>query len=98
MNQSFKTRYRYEVVPISTKEAEKERQRTIDDYNRRIDRLYFEMGEFIQKPLPTQKTIQILLEPGEDGYDELPDIFLSSAYRGDFVWINYQPKTVNQTA
>lgn len=90
MPPSFKTRYRYEVVPISKEEAEKERQRTIDNYNNQIDALYFKMGEFIQKPLPTEKTIQISVEPGEDGYDELPDIFLSGAYQGDFEWINHQ--------
>ena len=88
------TRYTYREEPLTEREAIAEQLREICSLRERArelrkeaDELEGRADELLLAPAPTTRTIQISLEPGDDGYEEAPVNMTPALYQGDFKWI-----------
>ena len=89
------TRYRYTKKPLFHEEALARKRawmaRTKAEILRRESQLADAEEEFLRartSPLETEVEVQEAVEPGEPGYEDLPDVFDSGRYQGDVRWIN----------
>jgi hypothetical protein len=93
-------RYIYQDQPLTGEEARKIHAKriscakeTLSDLRTQVSEAEAELSEALGSPLPTHKRVQIVLEPGDAGYDEAPVSFSPENYQGDFSWTttNTQP-------
>ena len=89
------TRYVYKTVPISEERAKEERASQIQDecdeieyFKSQIQECEDHITHLKSEPLPTTREEQIILNPGDPGYDEAPALFRPENYQGEFKWIN----------
>lgn len=85
MNQ---TRYIYKTVPISEEDAKKQRDGEIRRLLSEIQSLRQEVDSILDSPLPTERVIQIELNPGDDGYEDAPFEMNPIMYQGTTIWLN----------
>jgi hypothetical protein len=90
-------RYRYDQIPITPEEAEKRRNELItrlhwmiEDRMMEIVLMESQIKDMTEAPLPTERTVQVTLMPGDLGYEELPISMSYNAldYQGDTTWVN----------
>lgn len=89
------TRYRYVDETLTPEQAAELKARAVEHAEWDVARLESELHEarvelFEIKDSEPPKTYrrQIAVEPGEAGYDELPDVFDPVNYQGDIKWLN----------
>lgn len=78
-------RYIYKQEPITLKEAKSERRRQIAYVKKLIHEMRQELALIKGNPLPTTKTTQITLNPGDEGYDNAPIGFHASEWQEDYL-------------
>jgi hypothetical protein len=78
-------RYIYKQEPITIKEAKSERRRHINYVKKLIYEMKQELALIKSNPLPTTKTTEITLNPGDDGYENAPIGFHKSEWQEDYL-------------
>lgn len=88
-------RFRYEEVQLTPEESYEAWGRSVYHALVRIGDLETELAEARTKladiqrgPEPTTKTVQVILYPGDPGYDEAPLHLDPLHYQGRFEWNN----------
>lgn len=89
------TRYTYETVPLTPEEAQALRTERANALlaearvlEERARELRDERALLIRSPLPTTRTVQRELHPGDEGYEDAPDHFDPARYQGNVTWLN----------
>ena len=82
------TRYIYKTVPISEEDAKKQRDKEVRRLLADIQSLRQEVDSLLESPLPTERTIQIELNPGDEGYEDAPPTLNPTLDQGTTIWIN----------
>ena len=78
--------------PFPREKAEEKRLEELDYLKRRITNIRREYADLLNAPLQTTVRKSKFLRPGDDGYDEAPDIFVVENYQGEINWLNITEK------
>ncbi len=82
------TRYTYKKVSISDEDARKHRDEKIRLLLAEIQSLREEVDAILEEPLPTERMVQIELNPEDDGYEDAPHEMNLIMYQGPTIWLN----------
>jgi hypothetical protein len=88
------TRYTYKKVPISDEDARKYQDEKIRCLLAKIQSLREEVDAILKEPLPTERVVQIELNPEDKGYEDAPHVMNPIMYQGKTTWLN-QTSTPN---
>ena len=90
------TRYRYEDVLLTQKEGREIKATAIEDARHtlahrkeRVKEARLHLKVCKETTIPTHRTVQIEVNPGDVGYAELSDQFNPREYQGKWAWINH---------
>lgn len=93
-------RFVYRDIPLTPKESHETWCRSLDCALARIKDLESllieagaELAELQAAPLPVTRSVQIILCPGDLGYDEAPVGLSPTQYIGEYRWVNYSTNT-----
>jgi hypothetical protein len=88
-----KTRFLYKTVPIDKTDAINQRCDELESMRAQVAQLLKDMRDLDSSPLPTTHQVQILLKPGDEGYEDAPYEFDYIQYQGDVTWQNIENST-----
>lgn len=86
-------RYRYDIVPLTRSAARDRKANRLESLRFEIRNRKQELRELAEEleavrksPLETERKVQVILNPGDLGYDEAPEAFCPTEYVGEFQW------------